>query len=99
MTTTFMNALNAHPWLTSLIIAWIVLILHLPYRVEIRRNRRRVYGVWQSLVYRLEYGPTSWQLEYTGLRQFQRTLLDLLRDAWALLRGDVLRRMVDELRK
>lgn len=99
MTTILMNALNAHPWLIGFIIAWITLFLHLPYRVEVRRTSRGVYGVWQSLLYRFEYGPTYQRLNYNGLRHLQRVVIGLLREVWGLLRGDMVRRLVDELRR
>jgi hypothetical protein len=101
MTTNILfNALVAHPWLASLIIDCAIIVLHLPYRVEIQLDSSgREYGVYQSLLYRYEYGPTYERLDYDGLRRLQRIILDLLRDAWALLRGDVLRRLVDELRR
>jgi len=94
------NALVTHPWLALLAIICIAVILHLPYRYEHRRDRRgREYGVWQSVLYIYKYGPRYERLDYDGLRRLQRIILDLLRDAWAMLRGDMLRRFVDELRR
>jgi hypothetical protein len=98
--TTLLTALAARPWLAALAIAWIIVVLHVPYRYEWRRDARgRTHGVWQSAMYRYEYGPTYERLRYDGLRRLQRIILGLLRDAWRLLRGDVLRRLVDELRR
>jgi hypothetical protein len=69
-----LNVLEAHPWLTLLLL---VLILHLPYHVERRRDEHgRVSGVWQSALYRVEYGPHYARLDYDGLRRLQRALLD-----------------------
>ena len=100
MATTLMNALATRPLLMGLVIIWALLILHLPCRVEIRRDvRGREHGVWQSLLYRYTYGPTYERLDYDGLRWLQRVILDLLRAAWAALRGDMLRSFVDELQR
>lgn len=100
MTTTLMSALSAHPALGSLLIVLVVVVLHWPVRYQRRHDRHgREYVIVQSMMYRYSYGPHYERLDYDGMRQLQRIILELLRDAWALLRGDVLRRFVDELRK
>jgi len=92
------NALALHPWLVGLLIIWIVLVLHLPYRYEHRRDSRgREHGVWQSVLYRYAYGSSYERLDYHGLQRLQWLIFDLLRAAWATLRGDMLRRLIDEL--
>ena len=48
-----LETLATHPWLTAFTIIWIVLVLHLPYRVEECRDRQgHIHGVYQSLIYR-----------------------------------------------
>jgi hypothetical protein len=94
------NNLFAHPLLTAVLIVAVALTLHLPYRYTHRRDRSgHEHGVWQSVLYRYEFGPDYEHLDYDGLRRLQRAILSLLCDAWALFRGNALRRLVDELRR
>ena len=95
-----LETLATHPWLTAFTIISLALVLHLPYRVEERRDRQgHIHGVYQSLVYRYEFGPTYERLEYSGLRHAQRTILALLSAAWAMLRGNVLRLLIRLVRQ
>jgi hypothetical protein len=98
--TTIFNLLASRPMLAALALALVVIILLLPYHLEERLDRRgRRHAVWKSLLWSWKFGPTYERRDCDGLRRLQRIILDLLRDAWAMLRGDVLRRFVDELRR
>lgn len=90
---------SEHPVLFSSIIFGLLLVLHLPYRIEQRYDRkRRASVIVQSIAYRYSYGPSYRRLDYAGLRQVQRGLVDLLAALWKALRGDLLRRALNALR-
>ena len=98
--TTIFDAVANHPWLAGLALALVIIILLLPYHLEewIDRQGRRS-RIWKSLLWRWEFGPTYERVHIDGLHRLQRALLKLLCDVWLLLRGDVLRRTVDELKQ
>lgn len=86
--------------LDILLLILLVTILHWPYRLDRRRDfLGREYGRVESLAYRYDYGPSAEHLDYVLMRRFQRLILALLREAWAALRGDLLRLLVDDLRR
>jgi hypothetical protein len=95
-----LGKLFAHPLVMAAVTIWLVLVLHLPYRYEYWRDARgHEYGIWQSVLFSYSYGPRHKRLDYEGLRRLQYAIDKLLRESWALLRGDVLRRLVEELRR
>jgi hypothetical protein len=98
--TTISDVVANNPWLASLTLALIVIILLLPYHLEEWLDRRgRPHGVWKSLLWSWKFGPTYERLHIDGLHRLQRVLLKLLSDVCVLPRGDLLRRAVDELKR
>ena len=92
--------LAAHPTLACLLFLWIVAVLHVPFRYQRRRDRHgREYAIWRSPMFTYSVGPRHERLDYDGMRRLQGSIHGLLCDAWALLRGDLLRRFVAELRQ
>jgi hypothetical protein len=68
-----LNVLEAHPWLTLLLLA---VVLHLPTHIERRRDEDgHVSGVYQSAMYRYEHRPGHARLDYNGLRRLQCAIL------------------------
>jgi hypothetical protein len=78
-----------------LLVALLLLILLLPYQVKRRCDLwGRPSAVYRSLLWRWEHGPGYVQFDCAGLRRLQRLILALLCEVWAVLRGDLLRRLI-----
>ncbi|GAB4217056.1 MAG: hypothetical protein OHK0022_58900 [Roseiflexaceae bacterium] len=65
----------AHPLAAAFALAWAVLVLHLPHRVEHWRDAAGEHARYTALLYRYESGPDYERLAYHGLH----VLLALLR--------------------
>lgn len=86
--------------LPALLVALAVLILLLPHSWgETTDFLSRRSGFSRSALYTYRYGPGYERLEFDGLRRLQYSILDLINEAWATLRGDLLRRLVNVLRQ
>jgi hypothetical protein len=82
------------------LLVWALIVLLLPYRLERRLDfLGHEHTVWESLLWRWEYGPGYEVMRFHGLRRLQLMLLTLLGEAWSSLRGDMLRRAVEVIRR